>query len=1229
MRVEDLQSIRIKLASPDDVLAWSHGEVTKPETINYRTQRAEKDGLFCERIFGPEKDYECYCGKYKRVRYKGIICDRCGVEVTKSSVRRDRMGHIKLACPVSHIWFLRGVPSRMGQVVDLPMQQLEKVIYFASYVITTVDDEEKKRIAEEIEAEFQEKTRTQKKFFDKDDKAGQKELGKDLEELKSARDRAKQELNSIQLLKIISEAEYRNLALKYGQCFSAGTGAETVRKIFEKIDIKTQIETLNGKLQDATPEEKRKIFIRLKLYQGMQQAGIRPEWMLLTALPVLPSDLRPIVQLDGGRYASSDLNDLYRRVINRNNRLKYLIEIGAPEVIVRNEKRMLQEAVDSLIDNGMRKGTTTQATTGGRRLLKSLADMLKGKQGRFRQNLLGKRVDYSGRSVIVVGPELKLDEVGIPKKMALELFKPFVIRRILEKEMAFNVRGASRLIETETDEIWAILEEVVKNKLVLINRAPTLHRLSIQAFHPILIEGEAIQVHPMVCKAFNADFDGDQMAVHLPLSDLAQKEARERMLSTLNLLKPAKGTPVVTVYQDMVLGCYWMTKMMEGTKGEGSLFANANEAILVHGFGEVDLRAKIKVMNPKPSTQGMIETTVGRIIFNQVLPDDFAFQNQLIKVRDLERIAEDIIRNYDVKTTQETLDRIKELGFEYSTLSGISWGMDDLHVPVEKPGIIKEAEKEVEKTEDYFRKGLLSKEEKKNKIIEIWSRAKTTIENLVPKTLSADGSVFQMIDAGARGSWSQPVQMAGMKGLVVDPSGDIIELPVKNSYKEGLDVLEYFNSTHGARKGTVDTALRTSTAGYLTRRLVDVAHEVIVSEVDCGDDEGIEAFFKESEEIGQNFLYKIAGRVSLETIKSEKTKETIIKKGELIDWVIGRRLIEEGVVSVKIRSPLNCRCIKGVCQKCYGWDLGNNKLVRMGEAVGIIAAQSIGEPGTQLTMRTFHTGGVAGGGDITSGLPRVEEIFEARMPAGRAEMAPADGTIDEITPERVIKIKIKTKDADKNKTAQIVEFEVPLNSAILVKKNDQVKKGQSLWEGSLELKELYKLAGKDAAQCYILKEVQRIYNSQGATIHDKHVEVIIRQMFSRVKVNDPGDSLFIPKEVVEKKKAMIENEKLAKEKKKLVDFSPVLLGVSKVALTTSSWLSSASFQETSRVLIKASLERQEDTLEGLKENVIIGKLVPAGTGFKIDSKETFAEDPKKGSTPKDLKASDEKEQKEQ
>ncbi len=1227
MRVEDLQSIRIKLASPEEILAWSHGEITKPETINYRTQRPEKDGLFCERIFGPERDYECYCGKYKRVRYKGIVCDRCGVEVTKSSVRRERMGHIKLACPVSHIWFLRGVPSRIGQVLDLPMQQLEKVIYFASYIIINVVDDEKNKIAGEIEAEFAEKTKTQKKIFEKDDKATQKELQSSLEELRDARDRAKQELNSIQLMRVISEAEYRNLSLKFGQCFTAGTGAETVRKLCEKIDLAQEIENLKKLLTDASPEEKRKIYIRLKLLQGMLQAGIRPEWMLITVLPVLPADLRPIVQLDGGRYASSDLNDLYRRVINRNNRLKYLQEIGAPEVIVRNEKRMLQEAVDSLIDNGMRKGTTTQATTGGRRLLKSLADMLKGKQGRFRQNLLGKRVDYSGRSVIVVGPHLRINQVGIPKKMALELFKPFVIRRILEKEMAFNVRGASRLIEAETDEIWAILEEVVKDKLVLINRAPTLHRLSIQAFHPILIEGEALQIHPMVCKAFNADFDGDQMAVHLPLSAMAQKEARERMLSSLNLLKPAKGTPVVTVYQDMVLGCYWLTKLVAGGKGEGKVCANADEAILYYEFGEIDLQTKIKVRDIKPSAPGFTETTVGRIIFNRTLPDDFPFENTMVKVKDLERIAEEIIRHYDVATTEDTLDRIKELGFEYSTVSGISWGMDDLHVPVEKPGIIAEAEKEVEKTEDYYRKGLLSRDEKKNKIVEIWSKTKTTIENLVPKTLSEESSVYQMIDAGARGSWSQPVQMAGMKGLVVDPSGDIIELPVKNSYKEGLDVLEYFNSTHGARKGTVDTALRTSTAGYLTRRLVDVAHEAIISQEDCGDEDGFTVYFRESEEIGQNFLYKVVGHISMETVKSSKTKEIIVKNGEVIDWEKGRKLIDDNIEKITIRSPLSCKANHGLCQKCYGWDLGNTQIVRMGEAVGIIAAQSIGEPGTQLTMRTFHTGGVASGADITSGLPRVEEIFEARIPGGKAEICPADGTVLEVISEKgqnkIIKIKVKStkelakdeksskasKKAEVEKAAkessvpkgyQIIDFSAPSNVNILVKAGDEVAKGQPLWEGSLDLKELYKLVGRDATQRYILKEVQRIYSSQGATIHDKHVAVIIRQMFSRVKIKDPGDSLFTPKEVVELKQVLAENERLLAEKKKPVQFVPVLLGVSKVALTTGSWLSSASFQETSRVLIKASLERLEDKLDGLKENVIIGKLIPAGTGFNYE-----------------------------
>ncbi len=1220
------------MASPEEVISWSHGEITKPETINYRTQRPEKEGLFCEKIFGPERDYECYCGKYKRVRYKGIVCDRCGVEVTKSSVRRERMGHIKLACPVSHIWFLRGVPSRIGQVLDLPMLALEKVIYFASYVIISVDGAEKEKIAIEIEAEFNEKTKTQKKIFEKSEKSAQKELQAVLEELRDARDRAKQELASIQFMRVISEAEYRNLSLKYGQCFSAGTGAETVRKLCEKVDIGKTIDELKKQLETVSPEEKRKIYIRLKLLQGMQLAGIRPEWMLITALPVLPADLRPIVQLDGGRYASSDLNDLYRRVINRNSRLKYLLEINAPEVIVRNEKRMLQEAVDSLIDNGMRKSTTTQATTGGRRLLKSLADMLKGKQGRFRQNLLGKRVDYSGRSVIVVGPHLRLNQVGIPKKMALELFKPFVIHRILEKEMAFNVRGASRLIEAETDEIWAILEEVVKDKLVLINRAPTLHRLSIQAFNPVLIEGEALQIHPMVCKAFNADFDGDQMAVHLPLSDMAQKEARERMLSSLNLLKPAKGTPVVTVYQDMVLGCYWLTTQVDGAKGEGRMFANPDEAIMVYEFGDIDLRAKIKVRQVKAFLPEFTETTVGRIIFNRTLPDDFDFVNRMVKVKDLENIAEDIIRKYDTRATEEALDRLKELGFEYSTVSGISWGMDDLHVPAEKSGIIKDAEKEVEKTEEYYQKGLLSKEEKKNKIIEIWSRAKSTIEALVPKTLAATSSVYQMIDAGARGSWSQPVQMAGMKGLVVDPSGDIIELPVKNSYKEGLNVLEYFNSTHGARKGTVDTALRTSTAGYLTRRLVDVAHEAIISQVDCGDAEGFEIAFSESEEIGQNFLYKIVGHVCMETFKSAKDKKTIVKAGEIIDWEIGRKLIDENIAKIKIRSPLACKSEKGLCQKCYGWDLGNNQPVRMGEAVGIIAAQSIGEPGTQLTMRTFHTGGVASGADITSGLPRVEEIFEARIPGGKAEICPADGTVLEVISQKgqnkVIKIKVKstaaakegkvskTKKAAKEeeiqkigaqealpKGWQIIEFAVPGNVNVLVKAGDEIKKGQPLWEGSLDLKELYKLVGRDATQRYILKEVQHIYSSQGATIHDKHVAVIIRQMFSRVKIKDPGDSLFVPKEVIELKQVLETNNRLLAQKQKPAQYSPVLLGVSKVALTTGSFLSSASFQETSRVLIKAGLERLEDRLDGLKENVIIGKLIPAGTGFNYQGEE--------------------------
>ena len=1199
MRVQDIESIRIKIASPDEILSWSHGEVTKPETINYRTQRAEKDGLFCEKIFGPEKDYQCYCGKYKGIRYKGIVCDRCGVEVTRSSVRRERMGHIKLATPCVHIWFLRGVPSRISQVLDIPMFHLEKVVSFASYIITSVNNAAKKEILEQIEREYKEKVKNLKSKNKNEDHKSEEKTKTKLQELKAARDRARDDVLSIKPLRILSEIEYQNFSLKYGECFEAGTGSETLRKIFEKINLKKEIEKCKKELESASSASsqnalnRKKTRQRLRLFEAMERAHIRPEWMFLTVLPVLPPDLRPMVQLDGGRYASSDLNDLYRRIINRNNRLKYLLDIGAPEVIVKNEKRMLQEAVDSLIDNGMRRGVTTKSTTGGRRLLKSLADIIKGKRGRFRQNLLGKRVDYSGRSVIAVGPELKFNEVGLPKRMALELFKPFVIRKILDKELAYNVRGASRLVEEETDEVWASLEEVVKDKLVLLNRAPTLHRLSIQAFRPVLIEGDVIRVHPMICKAFNADFDGDQMAVHLPISDMAQKESREKMLFSLNLLKPATGKPVVTLYQDIVLGCYWLTKISEKEPEKNKVFSSKDEAVISYELGHIDLRSKIRVVMPGKKSDNIVETSVGRIIFNEALPADFAFQNQQIKIGELEKIAADIVEKYPQEVVKETLDKIKELGFEYSTLSGITWGMDDLILPKEKKDIVERAEKEEEKIKDYFRKGFLSPEEKSSKIIEVWDSAKSEIEKLISEILPQNGPVFQMVDAGARGSWSQPVQMAGMKGLVINPMGNIIELPVKSSYKEGFPVLEYFISTHGARKGTADTALRTSSAGYLTRRLVDVAHEVIVQEEDCGDKEGLEIFRKDADDISQDFLYKIIGRYSLENIKSGR--KTIVKEGEIIDWDKGREIVATGIERVRVRSPLTCKSKRGVCQKCYGWDLGRDKPIQMGEAVGVVAAQAIGEPGTQLTLKTFHMGGVAGGGDITMGLPRVQEIFEVRTPGGLAEISPTDGTVTEITKERVIKIKPAGSSA-KNK--KILEYKAPPQRAILVKAGQVIKKGDQLYEGSIDLKELFKLLGKERTARYIIREIQEIYSSQGAPIHDKHLEVVVRQMFSRLKIKDPGESSFSAGEIVSQARFIEENLALKREKKKLAKAKEILLGISKVALTTDSFLSAASFQETSRVLIKAAIEGKEDKLRGLKENVIIGKLVPAGTSFK-------------------------------
>ncbi len=1192
MRVANLESLIIKLASPEEILTWSHGEVIKPETINYRTQRAEKDGLFCERIFGPQKDYECYCGKYKRIRYKGVICDKCGVEVTKSSVRRERMGHIKLACPVSHIWFLRGIPSRIGTVLDVPVQQLEKVIYFAAYIITKVNEEERNTILEEIDKEYKRKLKASP------DKSGEK-IKVNAEGLKTARDKAREEVLGLKPLKIISEVDYHNFSLKYGQVFKAGTGAETLKNIFEKVDLDKLVKGLekeyNNKdliVKDLLAKEssitiKRKLLRRLRMLKKMKDADIRPEWMFLTVLPVLPPDLRPMVQLDGGRFASSDLNDLYRRVINRNNRLKYLLEINAPEVIVRNEKRMLQEAVDALIDNTMRKGTMTQASTGGQRLLKSLADMLKGKQGRFRQNLLGKRVDYSGRSVIVVGPNLKLNQCGLPKKMALELFKPFVIKGILEKELAYNVRGASHLIDEETDDVWAILEDVVKDKLVLLNRAPTLHRLGIQAFKPMLIEGEAIRVHPLVCSAFNADFDGDQMAVHVPLSEEAQKEARELMFSVVNLLKPATGNSVVSPSKDIVLGCYWITNIKDKALGEDKTFGSKNEAILAKDTGLIDLRAKVKVRFKEGN---LIETSVGRILFNNALPDEYDFVNEQINSKRLERVINEIIEKYANETAWHCLDKIKDLGFEYSTLSGITWGMDDLVVPKEKKELVAQAEKEVEKIYRNYKKGLLSNEERISEVIEVWHKTKSQIEELIPKALPRLGSVFSIVDSGARGSWNQPVQMAGMKGLVINPAGQIMELPVKSSFKEGFNALEYFISTHGARKGTTDTALRTSTAGYLTRRLIDVSHEVIVTEEDCKDKKGIVVYKKDADITNQDFFFKILGRVCLEDIKG------IIKAGEIIDRQKARKIIEADIDEVNIRSPLNCKSARGVCRQCYGWDLGHNQLVEFGQAVGIVAAQAIGEPGTQLTMRTFHTGGVASAGDITQGLPRVEEVFECRIPSGKAVVSSVDGLILEAK-QQIIKIKPESVKG-KVKKSDVIEIKVPIKRTILVKAGDEVKKGDQLYEGNLDLKEIFKVLGVQETQRYIVREIQKIYAGQGAAIHDKHIEVIVRQMFSRMKIKDPGDSLFFKGEILEQSKVVEENERLEKQKKKLIKTEQTLLGISKVALTTDSFLSSASFQETSRVLIKSSLEGKEDKLRGLKENVIIGKLIPAGTGFK-------------------------------
>ncbi len=1179
-KVSDFKSIRLKLASPDEILNWSYGEVTKPETINYRTQRAEKDGLFCERIFGPEKDWECSCGKYRRIRYKGVICDKCGVEVTRSIVRRERMGHISLAVPVSHIWFLRGVPSKMGLILDKSFQELEKVIYFAGYIITKINEEDRKKVIREIDKEYKTKIKNQNP--------------KVKTQLKGQRDESIREVRSLYKYQIVSEMEYRNLSLRFGQVFEAGTGAEILRNIFEKVNLEALAKELSDKAKKASPAIKSKNLKRLQLVKGLIDAKIRPEWFFLTVLPVLPPDLRPMVQLDGGRFATSDVNDLYRRVINRNNRLKRLIELNAPEVICRNEKRMLQEAVDALIDNTSRRGQVmVAASTGQKRILKSLTDGLKGKQGRFRQNLLGKRVDYSGRSVIVVGPDLKLDQCGLPKYMALELFKPFVINKLVERGLAHNVRGAGHLIEEEINEVWSILEEVTKNRYVLLNRAPTLHRLGIQAFQPVLIEGNAIQIHPLVCRAFNADFDGDQMAVHLPLSEEAQTEAKEIMLSSENLLKPATGNPVAIPTQDMILGCYWMTKIEEDLPRQGKIFTNPSEALLAKHFGSVRLKTRVKVrMNGE-----IIETSVGRIIFNEPLPPEIDFINETMRSKNLHKLVSDLIEKIGIKKTAPILDKIKRMGFKYATASGISWGMDDLNVPKEKKGWIKNAHKELAIVQNQYNSGLLTESERKSRVIEIWLNTAEKVAKRIPEIMDKKSSIFSIYDSKARGSSSQLTQMMGMKGLVINPAGETMELPIRSSYKEGFSVLEYFISTHGGRKGLADTALKTATAGYLTRRLVDVCQDIVVREEDCKDRKGIYIYREDEEDMGNSFASRIYRRTCME--KVIKSGAILAKSGQVIDKEAAQKIDEAGVDKLKVRSVISCQSLNGICQKCYGCDLGRNKTVKLGEAIGIITAQAIGEPGTQLTLRTFHTGGVAGGQDITQGLPRVEEIFEARPPKGKAIISEVDGKVKEIVEsgeQRIIQIEPISPDVKLGKT-KILEYSLPIKLAVNVEKGDLIAKGQRLGEGHIDLKELYKTAGAEAVQRYIIREVQKIYTFAGENINDKHVEMIIRQMFSRIKVKNPGSTNLLADSIVEKNRFQKENNKVSKKSGQLAIGDQLLLGITKVSLSTESFLSAASFIETTRVLINASVQGKEDKLKGLKENVIIGKLIPAGTGF--------------------------------
>jgi DNA-directed RNA polymerase subunit beta' len=1384
LEAKGFNALRVSLASPDMIKSWSYGEVLKPETINYRRLRPEKDGLFCEAIFGPTKDWQCYCGKYKNVRYKGIICDKCGVEITRSSVRRERMGHIDLAAPVAHVWYTRRVPSYLGLLLDVSRRNLDRVLYFAQYVVTHVDEdarqkalkrldeemsrEERRRVdeinqkiasvkthrdrrladleskkeaakekyeaeaaekidpvmkeAQKLERSLQEKMETtirvpivfsytdeiiadkgetiMRKHVSALTKSVQGHISQIETDLKEKRDRVlerikeesekaraeaddeiaklrqqldervgtrdsmvqeREELMSLQPMMFLGESKYRELKQKWGQVFKADMGAEAFLEILKAMDLDKHAKELWHEVRTTKSKQKKKKAVkRLKVVEALRRSGNRPEWMILTTLPVIPPDLRPMVQLDGGRFATSDLNDLYRRVINRNNRLKRLLELGAPDVIVRNEKRMLQEAVDSLIDNSQRGKALSRR---GRRELKSLSDMLKGKKGRFRRNLLGKRVDYSGRSVIVIGPQLKLHQCGLPKTMALELYRPFVIAKLVEYSYASNVKGAKRFIERERPEVWEVLEEIIKDRPVLLNRAPTLHRLGIQAFEPILVEGKAIQIHPLVCAAFNADFDGDQMAVHVPLSQKAVEEARELMLSTRNLLKPADGEPIVGPAKDMVLGVYYLTVETPGQKrGDGRVFVDLDEVEMAYNLGQVDIHAHIKLQvntwyNEKSERylrpqKRIVETTVGRALFNRVLPEEMRFINEILDKGGLQKLVGKCYQVVGAERTTDIVDDIKNIGFKYATRSGTTIAISDLTVPKEKQEIVSRTLEEQNDLEKQFRRGLLTEQEQNERIIEMWTRARDEVAKAVAANLDPAGSIAIMAKSGAtKGGFSTIGQLAGMRGLMADPSGRIIPLPIRSNFRDGLTALEYFISTHGARKGLADTALRTADAGYLTRRLVDVAQDQIVNTRDCGTESGI--WIRRKDDVaGQSFGERILGRMAASRIVDPKSGEVIVDRNQMIEEASLQRLMSAGVEQVYVRSPLTCQIEHGICVLCYGRDLGRGRLVEIGAAVGIVAAQSIGEPGTQLTLRTFHTGGVAAGGDITSGLPRVEELFESRKkPKGEAIITEIDGAAEVIRSDktdgpRYVRVvdsavmrdeyeipgnwSIKAEDGQQVAAGDVLatrgesqmtathagkvkrkdhtlivtyerreeaEYEIPSAARLLVIDGQRVKAGDALTEGSLNPHRILRILGREACELYLLTEIQKVYRAQGQNINDKHFEVIIRKMLGKVQITRPGDTNFLPGELVDRLRLQTMNEQLVAEGKSPSAAVPVLLGVTKASLSTDSFLSAASFQHTIKVLAGAAIEGKEDPLYGLKENVIIGKLIPAGTGY--------------------------------